>query len=235
MSKNNNFKSDSFKYPIAIGHCWNCDYDWVLDEIHEKLYSGVEEGATFCRTCGAENHFDKKYLNEVQNDYMYFISMKNVVNALESSIGWWVNAGYIDQHINLIKNFIENDTFPNYEIIKILNQLKDFKYKVSSGYYGWFNPTFLHPVSKRKSNEWVKTSTVADRTFARLGYKKFQDDVCITYRKESESYKGYFIDITFYFESEAIIVDSEVGESVLNKVEIKAVAAKARELGWYRD
>lgn len=152
MSKNNNFKPDSFKYPIAIGHCWSCDYDWVLDEIHQKLYSGVEEGATFCQTCGAENHFDKKYLNEVQNEYMYFVSMKNAVDNLEKSIGWWVNAGYIDRHINLIKSFIKKDTATNYEIVKNLNKLEDFKYKVSEGYYGWFKPSSLYPSSKSK--EW---------------------------------------------------------------------------------
>ena len=68
----------------------------------------------------------------------------------------------------------------------------------------------------------------ADKMFEELGYKKSQDDVCVLYEKEDEDIDA--LDVVFYFETENIFIDAY--DVVVDKKELKAIAEKAKEIGW---
>ena len=74
----------------------------------------------------------------------------------------------------------------------------------------------------------------SNKMFEKLGYENSQDGVCVLYRrKDFNSLCNLDIsDITFFADTEIIYIETQVADVIVNKGELRAIAQKAKELGW---
>lgn len=73
----------------------------------------------------------------------------------------------------------------------------------------------------------------ADEMFKELGYKKVKSKKRELYSKSEKFGSIEFCkDIGFYHDWEIVSIESDTKESNIDKEELKAIATRAKELGW---
>lgn len=77
----------------------------------------------------------------------------------------------------------------------------------------------------------------ADKMFENSGYKNYQDEVSVLYRRKDikSACNLDILDIIFYLHTENVLIETQDADVIVSKGELRAIAQKLKELGWLNE